>query len=118
MIDLPNEFVSDIKPIINVSRANAVKSVDRERVKMYWQIGDRIFVEEQNGKERAEYGKQMIKVLARTIEVEFDSGFSNRQLERARQFYRTYPIASALRSQLNWLQYKSLISIADSKKLN
>ena len=118
MIDLPNEFVSDIKSIINVSRANAVKSVDRERVKMYWQIGDRIFVEEQNGKERAEYGKQMFKVLARTIEVEFGSGFSIRQLERARQFYRTYPIASALRSQLNWLQYKLLISIADSKKLN
>lgn len=116
MIDLLNDFVSDIKSIINVSRANAVKSVDFERVKMYWQIGERIFVEEQNGKERAEYGKQMIKVLARTIEVEFGSGFSVRQLERARQFYRTYPIASALRSQLNWLQYKLLMQIDNEDK--
>lgn len=116
MIDLLNDFVSDIKSIINVSRANAVKSVDFERVKMYWQIGERIFVEEQNGKERAEYGKQMIKVLARTIEVEFGSGFSVRQLERARQFYRTYPIASALRSQFNWLQYKLLMQIDNEDK--
>ncbi|MBP5170612.1 MAG: hypothetical protein ILP04_00920 [Bacteroidales bacterium] len=37
-------------------------------------------------------------------------------MERARQFYRTYPNASALRPQLNWTQYKLLISISDSNK--
>ncbi|MDR2292117.1 MAG: PDDEXK nuclease domain-containing protein [Prevotellaceae bacterium] len=44
------------------------------------------------------------------------SGFSYRQLERARQFYRTYPIANALRSQFNWLQYRLLFQIDDNDK--
>ena len=57
-----------------------------------------------------------MKNLAHKLEGEYGSGFSLRQLERARQFYRAYPIASALRSQLNWSQYKMLISIEDKDK--
>lgn len=66
--------------------------------------------------ERAEYGTYLIKNLAREIEPEYGSGFSVRQLESSRQFYRLYPIASALRPQLNWSQYKLLIPIPDSDK--
>jgi len=44
------------------------------------------------------------------------SGFGLRQLERARQFYRLSPIASAVRSQLNWSQYRMLIQIEDKDK--
>ena len=47
---------------------------------------------------------------------EYGSGFSVRQLERSRQFYRLYPIASTLRTQLNWSQYKLLIAIPDKNK--
>lgn len=47
---------------------------------------------------------------------EYGSGFSVRQLERSRQFYRFYPIASTLRTQLNWSQYKLLIAIPDKNK--
>jgi hypothetical protein len=68
---------------------------------MYRKLGERIFVEEQQGEQRAEYGSYLIRNLASAIEPEFGSGFSYRQLERARQFYRTYPIASAVRTQLN-----------------
>lgn len=83
---------------------------------MYWHIGKRIFEEEQQGQERADYGAYLIKSLAQQLQPEFGSGFSARQLERYRQFYRTFPIASALRTQLNWMQYKSLISINDPDK--
>lgn len=116
MRDLPNEFVSDIRNIIISSRSNAIKSVDFERVQMYWKIGERIVIEEQGGKERAEYGTYLIQNLAKKIEVEFGSGFSNRQLQMCRQFYRVYPIANTVCAQLNWSQYKLLISIADSNK--
>jgi hypothetical protein len=54
--------------------------------------------------------------LAEQLTPEFGSGFSVRTLEQARQFYRTFPIANALRSQLNWMQYKLLISIEDASK--
>ena len=110
-LKLRSEFIVDIKNIILTSRESAIRNVDSERVRMYWKIGERIFVEEQEGKDRAEYGSYLLKELAKKIEVIFGSGFSVRQLERARQFYRTYPNASALRSQFNWLQYKLLMQI-------
>ena len=98
-------FVDDVKGIINAARQTAVRSVDFCRVQMYWNIGRRIFEEEQQGKERAEYGTYLIKNLASRLEPEYGSGFTTRQLERSRQFYRLFPIASTLRSQLNWSQY-------------
>ena len=109
-------FFTDIRAIILEARNNAVRSVDYERVKMYWQLGERVFIEEQKEQDRATYGEYLIKNLAEQLEKEFGSGFSYRQLTRARQFYRLYPIVSALRTQLNWMQYKLLIAIADSSK--
>lgn len=111
-----NTLVSDVKEIISSARQQAVRSVDFSRVQMYWHIGRRIFVEEQEEKDRAEYGTYLIKNLARQIEPEYGSGFSYRQLAFSRQFYRTYPIVNALRSQLNWTQYRKLIQIADEDK--
>jgi len=111
-----NSIISDIKQIIEQSRENAIRSVDFVRVQMYWQIGKRIFEEEQEGKDRADYGSYLIRTLAKQLEPEFGSGFAKRQLERMRQFYRTFPIASALRTQLNWTQYKLLISIENADK--
>jgi len=83
---------------------------------MYWQIGHRIVEEEQGGEERAEYGANLLQNLSKVLEPEYGSGFKKRQLERARQFYLEYPIASALRTQFNWTQYKQLISISDKDK--
>ena len=109
-------FLTDIRNIILEARKNAVRSVEFTRVKMYWQLGERIFLEEQCGQDRAEYGEYLLKNLSEQFEAEFGSGFSKRQLERARQFYRAYPIASALRTQLNWMQYRLLIAIDDEYK--
>lgn len=115
-INLSDQFLSDIREIIITSRNAAIRSVDFERVQMYWKLGERIVVEEQDGKERAEYGTYLIQNLAKKIEVEFRSGFSNRQLQMCRQFYRVFPIANTVCAQLNWSQYKLLISIADKDK--
>lgn len=109
-------FVNEIKQIIHTARTQAVRSVDTCRVQMYWAIGHRIFEKEQQGKERADYGKYLIKNLAKEIEPEYGSGFGVRQLELSRQFYRTYPNANTLCAQLNWSQYKLLIAISDPDK--
>lgn len=113
---LDEQFVSDIRNIIITARTAAIRSVDFERVKMYWKLGERIMLEEQKGQDRAEYGAYLLQNVALEIEKEFGSGFSVRQLERARRFYRTYPIATALRTQLNWYQYRLLIQISDNDK--
>ena len=99
-------LLSDAKRIIDAARANAVRSVDFNRVMMYWNLGRRIFEEEQSGKDRADYGTYLTRNLARDLEPEHGSGFGVRQLEFCRKFYRVYPIANTLYSQLNWSQYK------------
>ncbi len=73
---------------------------------MYWRLGQGILEEEQQGEVRAEYGAFLLKNLAKELETEFGTGFTKRQLEWARQFYRFFPIASDLRTQLNWSQYR------------
>lgn len=109
-------LLNDVRKIITDARHNAVRSIDFCRVQMYWHIGRRVFEEEQQGKERADYGKYLIKNLARSLEPEYGSGFSYRQLAFCRQFYRLFPIVNALRSQLNWTQYRMLIQIDDPDK--
>lgn len=113
---IQGSFVQDIKLIIGQARTQAVRSVEFHRVEMYWKLGERIFEEEQQGKERADYGAYLIRNLALELEPEYGSGFSVRTLEQSRQFYRTFPIANALRSQLNWTQYRMLIQIEDTSK--
>ena len=109
-------FIEEIKQIIDDSRSKALRSVDFCRVQMYWAIGKRISEKEQQGKERADYGKYIIRNLSKEIEPLYGSGFGVRQLELSRQFYRTYPNANTLCSQLNWSQYKLLIAIPDPEK--
>ena len=114
--NMNNQFLRDIRGIIDTARAQAVRSVDFCRVQMYWHMGKRIFEEEQQGKDRADYGTYLIKNLAKQLEPEYGSGFSYRQLAFCHQFYRLYPIVNALRSQLNWTQYRMLIQIDDPDK--
>lgn len=92
--------------------------VDHERTLMYWQIGQRIFEEEQQGKDRADYGDYLTKFIADQLEPEYGSGFSKRQIELFRQFYRTFPIANALRSQLGWTHYKILLRVDSQDKID
>lgn len=86
------DLVSEIRSIIETSRSNAVRSVDFCRVQMYWQIGRRIVEEEQGGQARAEYGKSLIKNLAKELEPEFGSGFGKRQLDYSKKFYLEFPM--------------------------
>ncbi|HEY8915901.1 MAG TPA: DUF1016 N-terminal domain-containing protein [Chitinophaga sp.] len=109
-------LVAEIKNMILQSREQAIRAVDNTRVLMYWNIGKRIFEEEQAGKERADYGSFLIKSLSEVLQPEFGSGFSYRQLNWYRQFYRAFPIVSALRTQFSWTHYKLLLSIDNEAK--
>ena len=117
-MQLNQSIILDIKSIIAQSRDRAIRAVDHQRTLMYWHIGKRIFEEEQEGKDRADYGKYLIKYLSEQLQPEFGSGFSARQLNWYRQFFRTFPIVSALRTQLSWTQYKLLLSFdREGKKM-
>lgn len=109
-------IISEIKSIITDAKNTAIRAVDNQRTVMYWSIGKRIFEEEQQGKNRADYGTYLIKFLSEQLQPEYGSGFSVRQLERYRQFYRTFPIATTLWTQLSWSQYKLLLAVDNHDK--
>lgn len=109
-------LIEEIKSIIHSSKFEAAKAVDHQRVLMYWQLGKRIFEEEQLGKERADYGKKLIRFISKELHPEFGSGFSFTNLNLFRQFYRVFPIVHALRKQLAWTHYRKLIKIESEDK--
>src|SRR5690606_24861467 len=104
-------IIKDIKNIIVQSKDKVIRAVDHQRTLMYWEIGKRIFEEEQVGKDRADYGKHLTEYIAHGLEPEYGNSFSKRQIELFRQFYRAFPIANALRSQLSWTQYRLLMRL-------
>lgn len=115
-MELSQNLIHEIKSLIAKAKEGAIRSVDHHRTVMYWHIGERIFNEEQQGKKRADYGNYLIKYLSEQLQPEYGSGFSVRQLERYRQFYRTFPIASTLRTQLSWSHYKLLLGVDNEDK--
>ena len=102
--------------IIEQSRVKAIRSVDHIRVRMYWELGRKIVEEEQQGKQRAEYGKFLIQNLSEYLQPQFGSGYNIRQLERCRQLYGYFPIAAALRTQFSWTHYKLLLSVVNQSQ--
>ncbi|MCG8785170.1 DUF1016 domain-containing protein [Tenacibaculum finnmarkense] len=114
--EISSILVNSVRLLIQNAQKNAVRAINQERVLLYWNIGKHIVEEEQNGKERANYGSYLIKTLAKELTKDFGSGFSFRQLNFCRQFYSTFPIVNALRSQLNWTQYRLLLPIENKDK--
>ena len=100
-MQINESILLQIQAIIANAQARVILSVDTERMLMYWHTGRVVFEEEQQGKDRAEYGKYLIRAISDVFQPQFGTGFSVRQLERNRQFYRAFPIASALRTQFS-----------------
>jgi len=115
-MNLNESIINDIQSIINKARESAIRAVDQERVIMYWHIGKRIFEEEQHGKERAVYGERLITYLSEQLQPQFGRGFSARNLNLFRQFYRGFPIVQTLSAQLSWSHYSLLLTIPDEEK--
>ena len=89
MLELINKnLLNTVISIIENAKEKAIRSVDHERTLMYWYIGKHIVEEEQQGKERAEYGNYIIKYLSQSLEPIYGSGYSMRQLYLFVQFYK------------------------------
>lgn len=100
-----SNLIADIKQIVNVGRASAYSAVNAAMIATYWNIGRRIVEEEQQGKERAEYGKEIIKMLSMELTHEFGAGFSERYLRSFRQFYIVVPNFEIWKSRFPNLQW-------------
>jgi predicted nuclease of restriction endonuclease-like (RecB) superfamily len=87
---------SQVAELLQNARQQVLRTVNSTMVYTYFEIGRMIVEEEQNGKDRAEYGKQLIKGLSEQLTNEFGKGFSLRNLEQIRQFYMTYSKSESL----------------------
>ena len=103
-------LISDVKQIVEQGRQTAYQAVDHSMVNTYWKIGRRIVEEEQQGQHRAEYGKQIIKMLSEELTHEYGSGFSQRYLAYFRQFYVMIPDITILQTRLQNLRWSHILS--------
>jgi predicted nuclease of restriction endonuclease-like (RecB) superfamily len=84
-------YIAEIKRILSEARTKAYAVINTTMVEAYWQIGKRIVEEEQKGKARADYGKEIVENLAKELSKEFGKGFSRRSIFQYRQFYLLFP---------------------------
>ena len=108
--------ITDIKDIISSGREIAYQTTNKIIVLTYWHIGKRIVEQEQNGKERAEYGKALMDVLSEELTKEYGKSYSKRNLQYFRKFYLAFPdeqIVNACVHNLDWTHFRSLLRVAD-----
>lgn len=106
------ETYDAVRNYIVTAQKQVNAAVNSAMVTAYWHIGKQIY-EACGENERAEYGKQLLQYLAENLTKEFGKGFTVRNLQMMRQFYLTFSNANALRSELNWTQYRSLMRVSD-----
>lgn len=106
-----DRLYTEIKHIIEEGKNNAYRAVNFAMVQTYWHIGKLIVENEQRGKQKAEYGEELIKQLSKGLTVEYGKGFTETNIKYMRQFYTIFKNRHALRDQLSWTHYRLLLKV-------
>lgn len=130
LIHISDHFVADIISIVCSARDKAYSSINIAQLEANWLIGKRIVEQEQFGKERAEYGKQIIKLTSKELTSTFGKGFSTTNVKNFRRFYLEFPyneksqtlsdqsasfIQRVLPAALSWSHYERLMRVFNSE---
>ena len=84
------DFFQSISNILEEARRNAKTAVNLTMVYAYYEIGRKIVEEEQNGENRAAYGRQLLKELSKFLTKNYGKGYSAENLKLMRRFYMVY----------------------------
>ncbi len=119
---------ADIVSLLEAARRASARSVNAVMTATYWRVGRRLVEFEQGGRERADYGRELIEQLSRDLTRRFGRGFSSQNLWQMRQFYLAWPAEKILQTlsgessvtdvlrrtfQLPWSAYVRLLSVKD-----
>ena len=107
-------LLGEVAQLLETARHTAARAVNAVLTQTYWEIGRRLVEVEQDGQARAAYGETLLKRLSKDLTAQFGRGFSERNLEQMRLFYRGWPISqtvSAISFPLPWSHYVRLLSV-------
>ncbi|MBR5709378.1 MAG: DUF1016 family protein [Thermoguttaceae bacterium] len=116
-----DDFLSEICSIIRQGRENSGIAVNRIMIDSYWLLGKRIVNEEQNGENRAQYGKQILKIASDELTKRFGKGFGIRNISYFRQFYLLFPDLEILHTRvqnLSWSHIRTVLRVDDENIRN
>lgn len=104
-------LLQSLRELIQGARQKVLRAVDAVQVQTCWEIGRHIVEFEQGGAARAEYGTRLLPILAESLAREFGRGFDATNLRHMRVFYQAFPIRDALRPELSWTHYRTLLKV-------
>lgn len=115
LISVPEQGVptllAKLGDLIRQARQRALRAVDTIQVQTCWELGRHIVEFEQGGAARAAYGKRLLPELAKALTAEFGKGFDASNLRYMRLFYQAFPKCDALRHELSWTHYRTLLRV-------
>ena len=114
------DILQDMREIIDIARDSAYQAVNIALVRRNWLLGKRIADEEMNGEERAEYGLEVIKKLAKELTDFYGKGFTKTNLYSFYQFYKIFPnifhsVSGKSVPLLSWTHYRTLLKVKDEE---
>ena len=135
-------FIEDVRNIISTAKEHTYKTANLMIVVSNWLVGRRIVLQEQKGKDRAEYGKRIITIASQELTRSFGKGYAETTLKNYRKFYMQFsnlqirqpllaefekrtpsirqPLLAEsdvfeLRPQLSWMHYERLMRVDDKQ---
>ena len=114
------DLYSKVSILLEKSRINLRKTVNTFMVSTYFEVGKLIVEEEQNGEERAKYGKNIIENLSKKLTKEYGKGFPRRNLVHMRKFYSAYSITQTASAEfkLSFSHYLILMRMENIEERN
>jgi predicted nuclease of restriction endonuclease-like (RecB) superfamily len=116
--DGSTNLLTDLKSMIESTKAQVASYANSSLVMLYWKIGQRINLDILK-KERALYGEKIIKHLSDQLTLNYGNGFNARSLFRMIKFAKIYDdekIVATLSSLFSWSKFIELIIIEDPLK--
>lgn len=107
-----SNFIAEIKAILEQARQKAYSATAFAMIEGYWLMGKRIVEQEQQGKQRAEYGQELLKKLSANL----GKGYGPRMLRDIRQFYLSFADEKDLAhmcAKLNWSHIRTIMRVTD-----
>ncbi|HEV3414297.1 MAG TPA: PDDEXK nuclease domain-containing protein [Puia sp.] len=107
------KLCEDVLDVIETARDKVFRTANVAVVRSYWEIGRLMLEEEQNGSDRAAYGKQVVELLSKRLQSIYGKGYNKTNLWYMRQFYRLFENPHALRGELSWTHYRLLLKVEE-----